>query len=487
MYHGEKYPILGLKDKRTSKSASSLGSATESYGVSGYKSLSMSETRTLSNVSDMEFSQELAFGEDNDISRHSQDSQSIDSYSEQVNNGEALQACKNSVIQPYQKLLTILGWRPIFTAVPYHNQPSRCVRPINFFYPMLVFCVIILSFLLQFASCYRVNINIPQQRNASSMRHNFLDCQEFMISQYIIPDVLQLTAYVYAYYIYKVWDKEQLQTLIERVFLKSGSNKCGLSPRQLAKTMKAFVVLGFFWIVCAISVQILHVISQEQMSFTFLHVSSNAQYYTLVILMLLGCVILDTVYVTAIIDYVTQCQLLIYLLQGLCDRVRERTIDLEEAIKDIQEAETLSRIVNYRIASCISLLLFNLGLMAVLDCVAFADGRLLNFTTLMYMASLCGAVVWICISGTPFIQAARLNSACRAVLTLGHEIRSRPFGFQDTQTGALDSFLLFTSTITFKAKLFRTTVNSSFLCVSFTIISFTLLFLFQLEFFQVWN
>ncbi|XP_071949924.1 uncharacterized protein [Antedon mediterranea] len=121
------------------------------------------------------------------------------------------------------------------------------------------------------------------------------------------------------------------------------------------------------------------------------------------------------------------------------------------------------------------------------DCVAFADGRLLDFTNIMYVASLCGFAVWLCIAVTPFMQAARLNSACRTVTTLGHEIRSRPFGFQDVRTNVLDSFILYTSTITFKAKLFRTTVNTSFLCISFTLISFTLLFLFQMEFLYVSN
>ena len=47
-------------------------------------------------------------------------------------------------------------------------------------------------------------------------------------------------------------------------------------------------------------------------------------------------------------------------------------------------------------------------------------------------------------------QAARLSAACNSLRKLGHEIKVRPFGWQDEKEEELDSFLLFQSSLSMK-------------------------------------
>lgn len=60
--------------------------------------------------------------------------------------------------------------------------------------------------------------------------------------------------------------------------------------------------------------------------------STGAQ-YALAIVMLLAFMVLDVVYVGAVVNYITQCNLLIFLIRGIAERVREKTLSLQHAIK----------------------------------------------------------------------------------------------------------------------------------------------------------
>ena len=62
-------------------------------------------------------------------------------------------------------------------------------------------------------------------------------------------------------------------------------------------------------------------------------VASPGGQYTLATTMLLAFLALDVVYVGVVVNYTTQCNLLIFLLRGISERVREKTLTLQHAIK----------------------------------------------------------------------------------------------------------------------------------------------------------
>ena len=52
------------------------------------------------------------------------------------------------------------------------------------------------------------------------------------------------------------------------------------------------------------------------------------------------------------------------------------------------------------------------------------------------------------------LKAARLSAACNSLRKLGHEIKVRPFGWQDEKEEELDSFLMFQSSLSMKVRSF---------------------------------
>ncbi|XP_020291314.1 uncharacterized protein LOC109858456 isoform X2 [Pseudomyrmex gracilis] len=92
--------------------------------------------------------------------------------------------------------------------------------------------------------------------------------------------------------------------------------------------------------------------------------------------------------------------------------------------------------------------------------------------------------LWILISIAPFIQAARLTSACSMIRAVGHEIRIRPFVYQSTPGEDLDSILLYSSSLRMCARLFRIPIKGRYLCLALTVTSISIFTLGQCQFFS---
>lgn len=75
------------------------------------------------------------------------------------------------------------------------------------------------------------------------------------------------------------------------------------------------------------------------------------------------------------------------------------------------------------------------------------------------------ANILLCFSiGTfPFFQAGLVTSACKTVKDNGHQIRVRPFVYNNTNTDDLNSTLLFASTLNMSAKLFGMPIQTNYL------------------------
>ena len=55
--------------------------------------------------------------------------------------------------------------------------------------------------------------------------------------------------------------------------------------------------------------------------------------FALIVVMCLGFIMLDVVYMTVVISYCVQCFLLIFYVEGLQEKVREREYSLQRAMK----------------------------------------------------------------------------------------------------------------------------------------------------------
>lgn len=68
---------------------------------------------------------------------------------------------------------------------------------------------------------------------------------------YLIPNLLHLAAYLYTVYLFRIKENEQLQNLMERVFLLSSNPVHRGNQKRLVAILWLFIVLGIIWITMA--------------------------------------------------------------------------------------------------------------------------------------------------------------------------------------------------------------------------------------------
>ncbi|XP_013411847.1 uncharacterized protein LOC106174721 [Lingula anatina] len=406
----------------------------------------------------------------------------------------SLNKCKQQVLKPYLWILSLIGWRPIVLTY----EGSKWVDAVNVVYFVCVMFFIFMGYVISFLACFRRDRGppvVPVPNLGNETKHgNYSDCQHYMISQFIIPDILHEIAYFYAWYIIRIAKSEQLEMLMEKAFLQSEMQHTGLSQTRLVKTLRWFLWLGFLWLVLSFLDQVLHVISlylsESDGGYLKVHFwvgdpGTDAGRGILMCLMVIGNTVLDCVYVAVVINYSVQCSLVIYLLQGLCQKIKEKIVDFEQAMKEVMDLEENLHILNRSMGTAVSILMFNFITLIILG----FEGILTKESTdnwLSVTVTLLATCLWLSIMALPVAQACRVSAWCRTLRKSGHEVRSRPFVYSRTDREELDSFLMFTSTLDMRAKMFGIPVKASYVFGIVVLIALILLLLFQIGVFSVW-
>lgn len=120
-----------------------------------------------------------------------------------------------------------MGLRPIYT--DQINDNCSCLEFFSYLYTMIIICLLILGYILQFMACFKrdrgfainCNNNIVES-NGDVREANLYDtiCNGSTIFSYIIPNALHLIAYFYAVLVFRTSDDDQLTSLMERVIIK---------------------------------------------------------------------------------------------------------------------------------------------------------------------------------------------------------------------------------------------------------------------------
>ncbi|XP_022105051.1 uncharacterized protein LOC110986987 [Acanthaster planci] len=397
-----------------------------------------------------------------------------------------LSAKRAGLSKPHQWLQILIGWQPVVQLMPYQDgstlQLKMLWKVVNFLYPALIVALLLTAFFLQYASCYMINTESSQKKNFSdSMRRYCLSqeiqppsilplrCQKSVVGVYILPGLLNLVFYLYTLVLNRFMEGEQLPAMIEKVSLQCSSRYfVGYrSHSGLVKSLARFYYLGILWMFLACGLPVLFTVSEymtlDGIYFTFLQMCHVGN-IVLTVLMTAGFVILYLSYTAMLTNYTTQSQLMIYLLLGLSERIEDASIRLPDtAISMVNEAAKLLKVVNGHTASCMSLLIVILGLDAVLFVLAVSSGTLSRLEPVMSASYLTGAVVGVVFIAISLTQAGRVTAACNQLKRLGHEVRARPLGYHEMSRDALDSFLLYLTTLNIKARLCRIPISSSLL------------------------
>jgi hypothetical protein len=170
----------------------------------------------------------------------------------------ALNDCKKKVLKPYLFLLQLLGWLPWMNNVAVPQYGDTFVFILNHTYPLVIIGLLLLGYLLQFSSCisrarpfyYSISSDTSVPTNCSTAIRDGLDICENPLSTYLWPDLIHLATYLYAFYIFRIKENEELQTLMEQTFLgtTTARQKGFLSQGTMTRNIRILLGIGIIWL-----------------------------------------------------------------------------------------------------------------------------------------------------------------------------------------------------------------------------------------------
>lgn len=407
---------------------------------------------------------------------------------EMLNTSAVLHYCEHKILRPYLRLLGVMGLKPIS-----NDDSQRCTRYCIFanLHTCQVAIFMCVGYILQYMACFRrdrgfcyktttLKFQLTSSINEESSKE--ITCFGNVIFSYLIPSILHLVAYIYTVYLFRIKENEQLQNLMERAFLLSSSNSVNRgNQRKLVRILWFFIALSLVWIIMAlITVNVL--IAQESIVFQWLEHSQVE--ITLKVLLIICTLWHDMVQGTIITSYCLQGQLLLAHLYFLREKLLHHTLPPIDWMKEISEFRKLLKYFNNDLgpAVCIYTVVNLSWAAAGTIWLLRYDNSDMQTNPVTWIETI-NVILWILISIVPFIQAARLTTACSMIQSMGHEVRIRPFVYQTTPGEDLDSILLYTSSLKMYAKLFRIPITGRYLCLLLSIGSILILTLGQCQFF----
>ncbi|XP_077861774.1 uncharacterized protein LOC102807715 [Saccoglossus kowalevskii] len=435
----------------------------------------------------------------------------------------ALRCCKQQVLRPYWRLLCLIGWRAFGREAIYY---SRCWKCINVIYPFFIILLLLFTYTYQVLACQgrldvdgAVTVNpyltayiLPSQSCSVILHYyyfidsvvtndtNSLETSSALtvirspviqlyndndstphcyhiFTTYIIPDVLHLIAFVMGLWIFRLCENEELNALIEHVYLQASPLQTGsITQANMIRSMRLILILGGVWIVSTLVLHGMFLAAFDIFNTVVFDVYyGNVWHYVILGVQAIGILVVNSINTAIVINYAAQCEMLIYYIVALDTRLQEKSSDLRVVMQDILRVrQSISRL-NGPIARMTSLCVVNFAELTVIGlCLLILN----KFTeTLVWLYRGFFVLVWIVYLLFPLIQAARLNSHCERFKHAALEVRV--FGYQNCTVEDLDSFLLFLSSTKFSAKLFHIPVKPSYLLGITVLSTFTMLILLQ--------
>ncbi|XP_023703335.1 uncharacterized protein LOC111862296 isoform X2 [Cryptotermes secundus] len=385
-------------------------------------------------------------------------------HQESLSTSALLYYCQCKILRPYSRLLCIMGLRP--SAV--ENAERCCILSCcGYKHLVLVLALMCVGYILQYMTCFRRDRGFDY-KNESTVEvkdHEFI-CYGNITFSYIVPSFLHFSAYLYALYLFRINENEQLQSLMERAFLVSGGS---LAQQRVVYTLWISIGLSILW-VTASAVTVSVMVADGTIVFHWLQHGSAGVTTLLKGLLVLSTLWHDMVQATLITSYCLQSQLLSLHVQLLREKLLQYVISHGDWMREIREFRKLLKYFNEDLAPIICIL-------SIVNISFAASGIiwLLKFdlvdteTEPINGVSILNTVLWVLIAVAPFIQAARLTAACVALRDIGHEVRTRPFVYETTPEQDLDSILLYTSSLRMTSELFKVPVTGRYLCMAATI------------------
>lgn len=302
-------------------------------------------------------------------------------------------------------------------------------------------------------------------------------CRGNFFALYLVPNLLHLLAYLCVWYLMRTPESEKLENLMERGFLQT-TRTTGwmMAHKKLVSSLRRIIWMCLAWLLLSALIHGLIVGSRIQdLNLTWLKYGEPIK-SLLIALTLASLTFNDLICGAIVTSYTVHCQLNISYIFNLCASIREKRIEFQEFYKRIEEARKFIDYLNDEQALGLSLLLITVGCKLSAGVYALlASGEFNLWSPYAIAIVLLSLLFWSSLFAVPIVQAIRLTAACTDLRKIGHEIRARPFGYQDTDQSDLDSLLLYTTNLSMEARILRVPVTSS--CTLIIVIVFLIVIL----------
>lgn len=208
------------------------------------------------------------------------------------------------------------------------------------------------------------------------------------------------------------------------------------------------------WLLLSLVIQVYIILATTSRMASYLPTMSNTVQISLIGIMVASTFCQDVVHCLVVSNYCIECQLLMSYVFSISERVVEKSLILDVAMKELLEYEKFLGYLNQQVSPA-TLIFFILSTIRtfVAGSMLFQPGFLSLDIDAHWLIVVMLLVQWTTISIAPLVSAAFVTYASRTVGQVGHQVRVRPFGYQETPSEQLDSFMIFTASHRGSAKL----------------------------------
>ncbi|XP_036333830.1 uncharacterized protein LOC118744716 [Rhagoletis pomonella] len=380
---------------------------------------------------------------------------------------ELLDYCKRKFLRPFIIVLSLVGVNPIPT------DTSKILCCLNYAQALLVLLILLFGYFLQYVCSYRGDRGFiaHDQDLITDPNSNATYTVGQLLFGHIFPNALNLSSFISAVIVFKILDQEQLQNLIERVFLTT------LVPRRLCKILWLYLLCGVVLLALLFAYTIPSVLLQSRIIQVkwFTGILADWELATKIVL-IVTLFIQDLVEVIILSNYCIQCYLLRIHISSLSHKLLMHSIETVDWMREVLEFHKLLEHLNRHAAVPVCFLtIMNLayafaGLIYIFNDLDF------HYSALeIVILNIFNVLLWLLLGVIPFVLAASLTQACQKAQSNGHHIRARPFVYHSTSSEDLNSTLLFSSSLQMSAKIFKMPIQPNYLCCALLSISILVL------------
>ncbi|KAJ0181823.1 hypothetical protein K1T71_002545 [Dendrolimus kikuchii] len=372
---------------------------------------------------------------------------------EYMSTSAILHYCKSKILIPYLKLLTIMGLRPVLDV----SNSSKCVICCSHFHSAQVAILMIVGYVLQYMACFRRDRGIcyklvPLALTSSLEYDTYKEvCYGNIAFTYIGPSLLHFLGFLYALYLFRISDNEQLQNLMERVFILSSYAPQGTpsnKPKRLLRMLWLFIILSVIWMCLSLS-SVNLMLTRGNIIFRWMESSSYEVRFILKVMLILCTLIHDMVQATIITSYCLQAQLLQAHVMFLKERLLNRTIPPLDWMRELGEFRKLLKYLNNDLAPAVCLFTI-VNISWALSGVIWMLGldKVDSETEPLVGISVLNQFIWISAVVVPFVQYSMslLNIELTYIPSFS---QIGPIVFRESITGKQKNILFVPETISF--------------------------------------